>query len=558
MVEELLNPIGEVTTPEIKLAKRPTDLSGKVMGILDNKMGESTAVLERLAKRLSERYDLAGQVAVTRVGHSPAEAAEELSRACDFVVAGFGCSGVWTIWCVQTAVELEKRGIPTVMACTQGLDAMCQAEARCMGLASLPLPSVPVPEDAKFEGELLEKAADSLTEDVIFALTQPVGVVAQEFGGRDLVGAAEKGVTRPRNYFTLETVKAASMAEAAGLFYERGWTDGLPILPPTEEAVQGMLAYCDRGRDEVIASLPPRVGQATVEKIAVNAVMAGCLPEYLPVIITAIQAVAEPQFNLSALQATTNPVAPITIVNGPLTKELVINSGFNVFGQGWRANATIGRAIRLILMNIGGGLPGTTDKSLQGLPGKYTFCIAENEEESPWEPLHVERGFPRDVSTVTVAGVQAHHNFIVHDRTAESVLAFSASAMTTLGANSMYHGGGWPILALNPQAAAILFRAGYSKQDVKSHLSEHATVALTQFPASARGHLDQKQIRAGKSGESIVHATGPAEHIIVIVTGAAGAHSQYLATFGDFVQPVTKAIARKDGKPVLSIGDLRK
>ncbi|MEK7874017.1 MAG: hypothetical protein AAB502_09215, partial [Chloroflexota bacterium] len=157
-------------------------------------------------------------------------------------------------------------------------------------------------------------------------------------------------------------------------FYEKGWTDGLPVVPPTAERIQRMLDYVRRGPSEVVAHLPPTDGEATIEKIAVNAVMAGCRPDYMPVLIAAVEAITEPRFNLNAIQATTNPVAPLTIINGPIRKELNVNCGSNALGQGWRANATIGRAIRLILVNVGGGLPGTVDKATLGMPGKYSFC----------------------------------------------------------------------------------------------------------------------------------------------------------------------------------------
>src|SRR5882762_3137562 len=198
------------------------------------------------------------------------------------------------------------------------------------------------------------------------------------------------------------------------LYQERGWTDGLPIVPPTDEAVRECLCWTDRDSREVVAVLPPRQGEATVERIAINAVMAGARPEYLPVIITAAEALADPDFNLDSVQATTHPVAPLMIVNGPIARELEINAGYNAFGQGFRANMTIGRALRLLLMNVGGGLPGTGDRATQGSPAKMAYCIAENEAENPWEPLHVEHGFPADVSTVTTIGCEGPHNIQYH------------------------------------------------------------------------------------------------------------------------------------------------
>ncbi|MBI3329783.1 MAG: hypothetical protein HYZ81_24135, partial [Nitrospinae bacterium] len=168
-------------------------------------------------------------------------------------------------------------------------------------------------------------------------------------------------------------------------FYEQGWTDGLPIIPPTPEGVHEMIVASGREAGELIAEIPPNWGKATVEKIAVNALMAGCLPDYMPVVLTAVRAMTAERVGLQAIQGTTDVHSPLIIVNGPIAKQLDINSGPNCFGQGWRANATIGRAIRLIMLNLGGGVPGRIDKSTFGHPGKYTYCVAENEGASPWE-----------------------------------------------------------------------------------------------------------------------------------------------------------------------------
>ena len=168
--------------------------------------------------------------------------------------------------------------------------------------------------------------------------------------------------------------------------YENGWTDGLPVVPPTPERVARMLSGTDLNPEELIAAVPPKWGRATIEKVAINAVMAGCKPAYLPLILTAVKAMTDEQFNLHGVQVTTSHVGPMLIVNGPIRKQLEINDGFNLFGQGWRANATIGRALRLICTNIGGALPGELDRAAFGHAGKYTCCIAEKEEASPWMP----------------------------------------------------------------------------------------------------------------------------------------------------------------------------
>ena len=197
------------------------------------------------------------------------------------------------------------------------------------------------------------------------------------------------------------------------LYRERRWSDGLPVVPPTRERVARMLAHTKRARDEIVADIAPGYGAATVEHIAVNAVLAGCDPEYLPVVIAAVEAVAAPEFNLQGIQATTNPVAIWIIINGPVVQRLQVNAAFNCLGEGAWANATIGRALRLILRNIGGALPGEMDRATHGQPGKYTFCCAENEAANPWAPLHVERGFAAECSTVTAVGAEGRPSSVV-------------------------------------------------------------------------------------------------------------------------------------------------
>ena len=183
--------------------------------------------------------------------------------------------------------------------------------------------------------------------------------------------------------------------EALALAYETGWTDGLPVVPPTPDRVQAFLDVVKRSRLELVGEIPPRGGRATFEKLAANAVMAGCLPEYFPVVIAAIEALLMPRFNLASVQCSTHIATPLVVVNGPIAGELGMNSGGNCFGQGNRANATIGRAVKLALTNLGGALPGDEDRATFGHPGKYTYCIAENEGKTLGNPTTSSTGSPR-------------------------------------------------------------------------------------------------------------------------------------------------------------------
>jgi hypothetical protein len=341
------------------------------------------------------------------------------------------------------------------------------------------------------------------------------------------------------------------------LYQERGWTDGLPVVPPTEARVNACLAYTDRDPREIIGVLPPRQGEATVEKIAVNAVMAGCKPEYFPVVLTAIEALVDPLFNLDSVQATTHPVAPLIIVNGPIARELGIQCGYNAFGQGFRANVTIGRAVRLVLMNIGGGLPGSGDRATQGTPAKIAYCVAENEAENPWEPLHVEHGYPADISTVSAYGCEAPHNIQDHySNTAMGVLLVIAGSMGQAGSNNLL-GRGCPVLSLGPEHAATIAKEGYTKKQVKEFLFEHARYPLAKLGAEYRAaQLARHDVK--DAPDTMVPIVRAPDDITVIVVGGAGKHSSWQPTFGDGTKPTRRVIARKDGTPLKRIADLKR
>lgn len=322
------------------------------------------------------------------------------------------------------------------------------------------------------------------------------------------------------------------------LFLERGWGDGLPIVPPTEERIHRMLSGTRRSPDQVVAALPPAGGEATVEKIAVNCVMAGCRPDYLPVVNAAIEAMADPRFNLYGVQTTTNPVTPAIIVNGPIRQALGLNSSYNCLGQGNRANATIGRAVRLVLTNVGGASPGVLDKATQGQPAKYTFCFAENEEESPWESLSVEQGLAPGTSAVTAVG--AGGTIDINDpycKTADGLLDLMAGSITPLGCGNMMHVGHGPLLILCPEHAHLLAGQGYSKAEVKRGLYERAAVPLSRFPREVvEGRIRREQL----SPDAILHPAPSPEEFILVVAGGAGHHTVFVAT--SQAQAVTRAI----------------
>lgn len=254
--------------------------------------------------------------------------------------------------------------------------------------------------------------------------------------------------------------------------YARGVTDGLPVVPPSRARVEQAVAAAGRSADELIAEVPPGYGRATVERIAVNAVMAGCRPEYLPVVIAGVEAMCDDAFDLHGVSGTTDAVAPLFVINGPIRRRLDVNSGVGAFGPGWRANATIGRALRLVWANVGGARPGAISMSTFGQPGRFSYCIGEGEEQSPWEPLHVEHGFSAADSTIAAfAGEPLLVVSAPRSRTAEEVLITVARGMESIGHHKAM-GLGDTLIVFAPEHARLVAGDGWTKDRIRQFLWE--------------------------------------------------------------------------------------
>lgn len=318
-------------------------------------------------------------------------------------------------------------------------------------------------------------------------------------------------------------------------FLQQGWTDGLPVIPPTPQSVQQMIASISLEKHYVVGVIPPVNGKATVEKLAVNAVMAGCLPAYFPVIIAAVRGMLRPTFNLNGIQTTTSNVTPLTIVNGPCRQALNLNYSSNVLGQGWRANATIGRAIRLILSNIGGAVPGVLDKATLGQPAKYSFCIAENEEENPWEPLHVERGLGRAVNAVTVCGCTGVHSIVdMASKTPKGIITTMAAAMAAGGSSNWFSGevSCEALIVMCPEHAAIFSAGGYSKADIRQELFQKARLPHEKFSEENLELLAKRRPHCFQVGQAreIPIVDSPAD-IWIVVAGGKGPKSAFIPSW---------------------------
>jgi hypothetical protein len=306
------------------------------------------------------------------------------------------------------------------------------------------------------------------------------------------------------------------------------WGDGLPLAIPTEDRVQAFLAAV-AGDDAPLAPVPPRRVVPTLRSLAANAVMAGCRPEHFPVVLAAVRAMLKPEYNLHGALATTHPCGHMIVVNGPIRHAIGLNCGTGAMGPGWRANMAIGRAVSLITRNIGGARPVRMDRATQGSPAKLAFCFGENEEESPWAPLHVRRGHAAGDNVVTVMAAEGPHNINDHgSTTAEDVLTTIVGTVSVPGANTMYRAGPFA-LVLGPEHAATLHRDGWTIEALRERVFEGSAIPEAQVSVGNRHHYaDRNQLPV--NGRFYL-CPGP-EDIHILVAGGAGKHSAYVPSFG--------------------------
>jgi hypothetical protein len=359
-------------------------------------------------------------------------------------------------------------------------------------------------------------------------------------------------------------------------FFESGWTDGLPVVPPTPERVQEFIEASGYKPSDIISVLTTRNRVITAEKIAINACMAGCLPSYMPVIIAVIKAMSEESYVFHGSITSTGGSAQFILVNGPIRNELGMNSGTNFMGPGNRANSTIGRAIRLIIINVAGAVPGILDKSTQGQPGKYSLVVPEAEEVSPWEPFHVENGYEESTSTVTVFASESPHVVMNHESNdPEELLYCLAREMAGAGSFSL----GQSALVLAPEHAEIIARSGWTKTEIKEFLFQNATQTIGELKKIGKlgsdiayfndPGLDEERllskafdledmkkflayrrtqpIQGEGDGKIVSRGLYPDDIILAVAGGAAGGHSSFFPSWsrGRASLYKTKAIEKR-------------
>jgi hypothetical protein len=539
---KVLNPRSRVEIPQVPCAPRIKDLTGKKIVIVGG-MGDllMTSVEEVMKKRIRDiqfhrwvwtRPPGSGEIADFREPNL--EEFKKIAENSDGVIVLMGLSGGSTPRAVLNAAKIEKFGKPAVVILGNCFQPIARFFARSEGLPDMALGVLPmdyIPTKEEVEGL---KIGEKLANEIIEGLTQwsPHPPETKEV-------AEETLVFRGKDY-------TEAQWNMENFFLEHCWSDGLPLVPPTEEAVNRMLEGTELPRDHVVALVEPSLGKATIEKIAINAVMAGCLPQYMPVIIAAVEAITDPKFYLLGIQCTSGQPAPLLVISGQkLIQELNINESFCTVGPGWRANTTIGRAIKLITTNLGHTWPGENDMKPFGNPFRYVTLIAENEPAylGAWEPLRVAEGFEHDQATISVmpaiswqvdllretAGGKTYAiNKIVEQTSKQAKVKFDRWP-----GNSVYNN----LMLISPTSFDAIRREGWSRADLQKALYEAIQVPYSEFSGGQpvpRGRLPESLMEKCKADpETMVPLLVKPENLKICVAGGPGPGViAYMGTWG--------------------------
>ena len=414
------------------------------------------------------------------------------------------------------AVSAEELGKPTVVLVNQNFATDARSAASGKGWPGIRIVAYTVPPECTV-AEIRESGISAAMDDIIIALTRPLS-------------DEEKSPTAKKKEKFPRVVFKGNLEEINSFFYKRGWTDGLPVIPPTEEAVKEMLTGTDLPPEHLVAKIIPRMGKATVEKIAINAVMAGALPTYMPVLIAAVQAAMDPHANFGTTEVSTASWVPFWVINGPIRNDIHVNMTDGVLSPGDIANATIGRAMGLIIKNIGGARKAIEDMGIFGNPGKYSMVAGENEEASLWEPLHVQHGFKKEDSALTLSFPTSHILAWAFTSDADGIMR---------GIISMPAVGSGATILLQPQHARTLAEAGWTKKEIADYVYTYARVPAYRSAAFWRNWVPGRE-RPALNPEDSVPTVRSADSVRVIVTGGSGLLFTAILTGGD--RWVTKKI----------------
>jgi hypothetical protein len=545
MEYSVLSPRGEVDPiVNIGLQPRVADLNNKTIGLFASFKEHWVLILKEIEKQLKGRFpnakfthfqyikDLNSYNDIAEIGKDAAVIPlfEEWLRGVDAVISANGDAGSCALYLTYNTTWVEKLGKPVVMTVNNEFVNITKSAASLRGVPGLRYVELNIPDlsneynlEASLK-ELIPQRVNAVLDDIIAALTRPLT-------------PSEKSPNN-ENEPMPRIVHKGNLEEINEFFYKRGWAYGMPVMPPTEEAVKEMLKGTDLPPDYVVAKIPPMLGKATVEKIAVNAVMAGCLPVYMPVLIAAVKAMVDPRMWLEAYTCSVASWSPLMIINGPIRHDLHVNSGAGLFSPYYKANAAIAHAMGLIIMNIAGIRAGIEDMGIFGHEGRFGMCIAENEEESPWEPMHEFYGLKREDSAVTVFWPNTR-TLGMFGKDVGGILRGICDSIQVFGFDP-----GCAII-LCPETAKLLSSHGYSRKDFTSYIVEYARRPATEVNVRwMRGnHHLPKEVPLPADPARSVRKFFSSMHLPIVVAGIN--YSSGVALYGgggDHGGPITKKI----------------
>ncbi|HMR34229.1 MAG TPA: hypothetical protein PKA33_15620 [Amaricoccus sp.] len=489
---DILNPVAAIARREAAAAPRPKYLDQKRLGLFWNNKTGGNVALRHAAQRLRERHpsitvrEYQGSVGSSTRYMTPGDRAQ-IKAECDVVIGSTADCGSCTSWLINDMVQLEKLGIPTVAFTSSHFEKDARTTGDIVGLASVPLAIVPETFTSHTEDEI-RAMVDGTIDSIVRSLTTAPAAIHRD----DDAFAAIESFSGRDQFACLDDFNRTAL--------DRGWSDGFPLIPPTPEAVDRMLAVSPLPRDTVIAeALYPGLGVATLEKIAINGVMAGCRPEHLPVLVALVRAYVGTGAMGKTQAMSTGPNAPIVMISGPIIEKLGLNYTTCALGPGSRSyvNTVIGRALRLILMNIGQAYPGQMDMDTIGTPNKYSFCVAENAGKSPWAPWNVHKGFGEDESTLSIALVYPGPDILdmvatTPEQFLDTLVSLTANFRGTGSIGRWLYGGraepetGEPILEKNilllaPDHARLMRDHKWSRADIGNYLYKHSRMAFEKI-----------------------------------------------------------------------------
>jgi hypothetical protein len=549
----VLSPRGDVDPiPRIGLNPRLTDLNKATIGLYATFKEHWVLILEEIGKQLKELYpgiqftrfqytkDLNPYTQVAELAKDTEERAgfEEWIKGVDGVVVANADAGSCTLYLTYNATLPEHLGKPTVLTVASDFIDLLKRAAELRGVPALryaPLEILDIamePDMTPWVERIIPACVRAALPAIIAGLTEPL--TPEEAA----VPAAPENDSRVATKGTIDEIYAS--------FYRRGWAYGMPIMPPTEDAVNEMLTGSDLPAGHVVATLPPQMGKATVEKIAVNAVMAGCLPTHMPALIAAVEAMADPHMWLEAYTCSVASWAPLLMVNGPVRRDLDLTVGSTLLTPYRRGNAAIAHAVGLILMNIAGIKAGREDMAMFGHEGRFGMCIAEYEEESPWEPMHVYYGLDKDDSAITVSWPNTRYFAmmpedvgVVMKSICEGIPAFGFDPGCTM--------------IMSPQLAKFLHAHGLSRKGVVDYIVEYARVSASDIPMRwmIGHHHEPKTVPLPLDPTRSARKYWSGMHLPIIVAGGNGIALLFYGGGGDHGGPITKKIRLPKNWPEL-------